>query len=149
MAADIGLMPQSNKPVHARTCNTTDALCKRGSVVIQAGTTDSSACVTTTSAGANGVLGVVLDQGDPNNSQLIPSSASVSVADIGDVEILVLGSTAYAVGDVLITSTTAGVAKKLASETTADQIGTVLQKITTGTNPQLISCRLNIVKRAA
>ena len=60
-----------------------------------------------------------------------------------------LGSTSYAVGDILITSTTAGVAKKLAAETTADQIGTVMQKITTGTSPQLISCRLNIVKRAA
>lgn len=147
--ADIGLMPTTNRALHFRTVNTTDALCKYGSVVISAGTTDSSACVTSTTAGDNKVLGVITDHGDPNNSDLIPSGASVSCADLGDVEILVLGSVSYEVGDILITSTTAGVAKKLAAESTADQIGTVLQKITTGTNPQLISCRLMINKRAA
>jgi hypothetical protein len=101
--ADIGLMPFVSKVVHARTVTTTDALCKHGSVVVSAATSDSSACVTTTSAGANLVLGVILDQGDPNNSGLIPSGATVSCADLGDVEILVLGGVTYAVGDVLVT----------------------------------------------
>lgn len=149
MAADIGLMPQGNRSISFSTYNTTDALCKKGSVVVSSATSDSSACKTTTSAGANAVLGVIVDQGDPNNSGLFASGSQVSVAEAGEVEILVLGGVTYAVGDILVTSTTAGVAKKIAAEATADQIGSVRQAITTGASPQLISCWLNIVKRAA
>lgn len=149
MAADIGLMPSKDFNVHSFTGNTTDALCKYGSIVISSATTDSNAVKTTTTAGDNLVMGVVTDQGDPNNSGLFASGSAVSVRDMGVAEVLLLGSVTYAVGDVIITSTTAGVGKKLASETTADQLGTCLQAITTGTNPQLVSVRLNIVKRAA
>ena len=147
--ADIGLMPGRNRPLKTRPAITTDALCKRGSVVVSPATGGSYDCVTSTSAGANLVMGVVLDQGDPNNSDLIPTGATVSLAEEGDCEILVLGSTAYAWGDILICTTTAGVAGKYTSGSTYDQIGIVTQNITTGTNVQLISCRLNIVKRAA
>ncbi len=147
--ADIALNPFVNHPTHFRTVTTTDALCKKGSVVISAASTDSSAVVTSTTAGDNLVIGVITDEGDPNNSGLIPSGATVSCADAGDVEILVLGGTAYVVGDILICTTTAGVAGKYSSGSTYDQIGICMQKITTGSAVQRIACRLNIFKRAA
>jgi hypothetical protein len=148
--ADLGLWPfASSKNLHSFTGKTTDALAKYGSVVVSAASTDSSEIVTTASAGANLVMGVVIDQGDPNNSGLHANGSFVSVQDMGDCEILVLGGVTYAVGDILICTTTAGVAGKYTSGSTYDQIGTVTQAVTTGTLPQLISCRLNIVKRAA
>jgi hypothetical protein len=141
--ADIGLNPPKRGIVHARTGVMKDANAKFGSVVVASGSSGHADMATTTSAGATGVEGVVCSQGDPNNSGLFASGEEVSVQDLGDCQILVLGSTAYARGDKLITSTTAGVAKKLASETgNMTIIGEVLQDVTTGTNPQLISCRL-------
>lgn len=143
--ADIGLNPPKAGNVHSRTAIMTDALCKFGSVVISANTASSVEVVTTTNAGTTGVMGVVTSIGDPNNSNLFAIGDETSLRDAGDVEILVLGSTAYAETDLLITSATAGVAKKLESETgLMDVIGYPVQKVTTGTNPQRISCRLNI-----
>ncbi len=142
---DIGLNPPKAGNVHSRTGVMQDALAKFGSVVIKSGTTSHCDMATTATASTVGVMGVVTSQGDPNNSGLFAVGDEVSVRDLGDVEILVLGSTAYARGDKLITSTTAGVAKKLESETGAmDIIGEVLQEVTTGTLPQRISCRLSI-----
>lgn len=147
--ADIGLNPPSRGILHARTGVCTDALAKFGSVVIQAGTGNHADVVTTTSAGATGVMGVIVSQGDPNNSGLFAVGDQPSVCDLGDVQILVLGSSTYAVGTPLITSTTAGVAKALAAETGADIIATSLQAVTTGTNPQLISARMIISRRGS
>lgn len=143
--ADIGLNPPKKGNVHSRTGVMIDALAKFGSVLVYSGTSGHADMATTTSAAAATVAGVVTSQGDPNNSGLFAIGDEVSVRDLGDVEILVLGSVTYARGDKLITTTTAGVAGKLGSTTGAmDIIGEVLQDVTTGTNPQLISCRLNI-----
>lgn len=144
MAFDyVGINPPKASNVHSRSGVMLDALAKFGSVVVASGTLGHADVATTTSAGAATVVGVVTSQGDPNNSGLFAVGDVVSLQDLGDVEILVLGSTTYARGDKLITSTTAGVAKKLASETgNMTIIGEVLQDVTTGTNPQLISCRL-------
>lgn len=140
---DINLNPPKAGNLHSRTGTMQDALAQFGSVVVKSGTTGHSDMATTASAGAAGVMGVVTSQGDPNNSGLFASGDEVSVRDAGDVEILVLGSTAYARGDRLITSTTAGVAKKVASETgLMTIIAEVLQDVTTGTASQLISARL-------
>jgi hypothetical protein len=140
---DIGLNPPKAGNLHSRTGRMQDALAKFGSPVVKSGTTSHCDMATTASAGAAGVCGVVTSQGDPNNSGLHPVDADVSVRDLGEVEILVLGSTSYARGDRLITSTTAGVAKKLASETgLMSIIAEVLQPVTTGSNPQRISARL-------
>lgn len=147
--ADIGLNPPMSGILHARTGVMQDALAKFGSVVVQAATGNHADMQTTTSAGATGVMGVVQSQGDPNNSGLFAVGDQPTVADLGDVQILVLGGVTYAVGDPLITSTTAGVAKKLAAETGADIIAYSLQAVTTGTNPQLISARLNITRRGS
>lgn len=146
---DIGLNPPSSSIIHARTGKMTDALAKFGSVVVQAATGNHADVVTTTSAGATGVMGVVQSQGDPNNNGLFAIGDEASVVDLGDVKILVLGGTTYAIGDPLITSTTAGVAKKLAAETGADIIATSLQAVTTGANPQLISARMIISRRGS
>jgi hypothetical protein len=141
--ADIALNPPKKGIIHARTGVMVDALAKFGSVLVASGTSSHADMATTTSAAASGVMGVVCSQGDPNNSGLFAVGAEASVQDLGDCQILVLGSTTYARGDKLITSTTAGVAKKLAAETgNMTIIGEVLQDVTTGTNPQLISCRL-------
>lgn len=141
--ADIGLNPPVASKVHSRTGVMADALAKFGSCLIASGTTEHALMITTTTAGDSQVMGVVTSQGDPNNSGLFAAGDEASVQDIGDVQILVLGSATYARGDKLITSTTAGVAKKLASETgSMTIIATVLQDVTTGTNPQLISARL-------
>lgn len=147
--ADIKLNPPKRGILHARTGRMVDALAKFGSVLVFSGTNSHVDMATTTSAGAAAVAGVVCQQGDPNNSGLFAVDDEASVQDLGDCQILVLGSVAYARGDKLITSTTAGVAKKLAAETGADIIGTVLQDVTTGTNPQLISCRLILSSRGS
>lgn len=147
--ADIKLNPPKAGNVHSRTGRMKDALAKFGSVLVFSGTDSHADMATTTSAGATKVAGVVTSQGDPNNSGLFAVDDEVSVRDDGDVELLVLGSVAYARGDLLITSTTAGVAKKLAAETGADIIGECLQDITTGSNPQRISCRLRLNRRGS
>lgn len=143
MSVDIGLNPPKRGNVHSRTGIMQDALAQFGSVVIASGTTGHADMSTTTTSNTTGVMGVVTSQGDPNNNQLFAVGDEVSVRDLGDVEILVLGGVTYARGDQLITSTTAGVAQKRVSQTgLMDLIGEVLQDVTTGTNPQLISCRL-------
>jgi hypothetical protein len=147
--ADVGLNPPKAGIVHARTGIMTDALAKFGSVVISAATGNHADVVTTTGAGSAIVLGVVQSQGDPNNSGLFAVGDEATVVDIGDVQILVLGGVTYAVGDQLITSATAGVAKKLAAETGAMVIATSLQAVTTGTNPQLISARMTLYTKGS
>jgi hypothetical protein len=143
--ADIGLNPPKAGILHARTGVMIDALAKFGSVLVYSGTSGHADMATTASAAAATVAGVVVSQGDPNNSGLFGIGDEVSVQDLGDCQILVLGGVTYARGDKLITTTTAGVAGKLGSTTGAmDIIGECLEDVTTGTNPQLISCRLNI-----
>lgn len=145
MANDVGLNPPTRGNVHSRSGVMTDALAQFGTVLITANTANHSEMVTTTSAGTTGVQGVVTSQGDPNNSGLFAVNDIVSVRDQGDAQILVLGGVSYAETDLLITSTTAGVAKKLESETgSMDVIGYPVQKVTTGSASQLISVRLNI-----
>ena len=143
--ADINLNPPLSRKGQCKTGVMVDALAKFGSVLVASGTSGHADMATTTSAGATAVEGVVVSQGDPNNSGLFAVGDEASVAYSGVVQILVLGSVTYARGDKLITSTTAGVAKKLASETgNMTIIGEVEQDVTTGTNPQLISCRLTL-----
>lgn len=146
---DIGLRPPKRGIVHTRTGRMKDALATFGSVLVFSGSNSHADMATTTSAGATKVAGIVVQQGDPNNSGLFAVDDEASVQDIGDCQILVLGSTAYARGDLLITSTTAGVCKKLAAETGADIVAEVLQDVTTGTNPQLISGRLMLYRRGS
>lgn len=143
--ADIGLNPPKRNILHARTGVMKDALATFGSVVVYSGTSGHADMATTTSAAAATVAGIVVSQGDPNNSNLFAVGDEVSVQDLGDCQALVLGSVTYARGDKLITTTTAGVLGKLGSTTGAmDIVGEVLQDVTTGSNPQLISIRLNI-----
>ena len=120
-----------------------DALAQFGSIVVNSGSSRASDAATTASAGATGIIGVVQSQGDPNNSGLFAINDEVSVRDLGDAQVLVLGGVTYARGDLIITSTTAGVGKHRAAETTCDVLGFCLQDITTGTNSQLISVRLD------
>ena len=143
--ADIGLNPPKRGILHARTGVMTAATAKYGSVVKKDGTSGHADMTPTTAATDTGIMGVVCSQGDPNNSGLFATGDEVSVQDLGDAQVLVLGSVTYARGDKLIPTTTAGVAGKLSSETgLLEIIGTVLQDVTTGSNPQLISVRLNI-----
>lgn len=145
--SDVNLNPPFSSNVHSRACRVAAyAGVKYGAVVVASGSSSAADVATTTSAGATGVMGVVQSHGDPNNSDLFANGDVIDVRDEGDAEILVLGSVSYVRGEALVTSTTAGVAKKRASETTADIIGYVLQDVTTGTNPQLISCRLAITR---
>ena len=141
--ADIGLNPPFSSNLHSRTCVMKDALAQFGSIVVNSGSDYHAAAATTASAGATGIIGVVQSQGDPNNSGLFAINDEVTVRDLGDAQVLVLGGTQYARGNLILTSTTAGVGKKRLSETTCDVLGYCLQDITTGTNPQLISVRLD------
>lgn len=147
--ADINLNPPKKGPIGLpMTGVMQDALAKFGSVVVKSGTSGHADCATTASAGAAGVMGVVQSQGDPNNSGLFASGDEVTLQRAGDCAVLVLGGVSYARGDRLITSTTAGVAKKLASETgLMSIIAIVEQDVTTGTNPQLISARLVLLEQ--
>lgn len=141
--ADIGLNPPKAGNVHSRTGVMKDALAKFGSVLVSSGVGGHADMSTTTTPGDPKATGIVTSQGDPNNSGLFAVGDEASVRDLGDAELLVLGSTTYARGDRLIASATAGVAKKLAGETgDLCLIGESLQDVTTGTNPQRISCRL-------
>lgn len=143
--ADIGLNPPVKGPTHFKTGIMIDALAKFGSVLVYSGTSGHADMATTTAAAAATVAGVVQSQGDPNNSGLFAVGDEASIADAGPCQILVLGGVTYARGDKLITTTTAGVAGKLGATTGAmDIIAEVLQDVTTGSNPQLISCMLNI-----
>lgn len=143
---DIGLTPPKAGNLHSRAGRPTTTGMKFGMVVV-ADTTDGGhdAITTTTTAADTGVVGVITSQGDPNNSGQFAVGDECSVRDLGDVELLVLGGTAYNEKDLFITSTTAGVAKKLEAETgSIDLIGRCLQSLTTGSNPQRVSCKLNI-----
>lgn len=143
--ADINLVPPVKGPTHFKCGVMKDSLAKFGSVVVYSGTSGHADVATTASAAAATIAGVVHSQGDPNNSGLFVTNDEVSLADAGPCQVLVLGSTTYARGDKLITTTTAGVAGKLGSTTGAmDILGEVLEDVTTGTNPQLISCMINI-----
>lgn len=147
--ADIGLNPPRSTKVLSRSGIMADALAQFGSVLVSAATTNSAEMQTTTSAGATNVTGVVGSQGDPNNSGLFAIGDEATVVELGDHPVLVLGGTTLAVGDALITSTTAGVCKKLAGETGACIVGYSLQAITTGSASQLVSCRLALQVRGS
>jgi hypothetical protein len=96
-----------------------------------------------TAAGEEPLAGVITSQGDPNSSDAFAVGDEMSIRDEGEAEVLVLGSTAYDEGDYIIASNTAGVGKKLESETGVIMLlGRCLQKCTTGTNPQRISVHL-------
>lgn len=143
---DIGLNPPKAGNLHSRPGVMQDALAKFGSLLVKSGTTSHCDMATTASAGAAGGMGVCTSQGDPNNSGLFAVGDEVSVRDLGDAEVLVLAAGAtYARGDRIITSTTAGVGKKLASETGLMTIfGEVLQEVVTGAGAtQRISVRIN------
>lgn len=146
--ADIGLNPPKAGNVHSRTGVMTDALASFGAVLVSAANGNHADMVTTTSAGATGVMGVVTSQGDPNNNGLFAVGDDASVRDLGDAEVQVVAGT-YAVGDPLITSTVAGCAKKRAAETGADVLGYSLQAITTSANGQRISARILISRAGA
>lgn len=142
---DIGLNPPKAGNLHSRAGRATATGIKFGSLVA-ADTSEGghdAVIPTAASAGALGVIGVCTSQGDPNASNLFAVGDEFSVRDLGDAEVLVLGSTAYDENDLIITSATAGVGKKLEAETgVMTLVGRSLQKITTGTNPQRISVRL-------
>lgn len=141
--ADIGLNPPRASNIASRTCTMADALAKFGSVVVWSGSSSHADVATTTSAGATSVAGVVVDQGDPNNSGLHASGDDVTVRYLGDVEINVVAGT-YARGDKLITSTTAGAAKKLVGETgNMTIIGECLQDIVLAQAGR-VSCKLTL-----
>lgn len=143
--ADINLAPPKATKLHSRTGVMKDALAKFGSIVVSSGTSGHADMSTSTTAGDPLVQGVVASQGDPNNSDLFAVGDEVSVCDLGDQPVLLLGATTYARGDRIIQSTTAGVGKKIAAETgDLCMIGTVLQDVTTGANPQLVSVRVNV-----
>jgi hypothetical protein len=145
--ADIGLNPPKATNIHSRTGVMQDALAQFGSILVQAGTGNHADMQTTTTAGATGVMGVVTSQGDPNNSGLFAVGDQASVRDLGDAEVLVVAGT-YAVGDPIITSTTAGAGKKLAAESGADVLGYSLQAITLAATGR-ISVRLQITRRGS
>lgn len=144
---DIGLNPPKAGNVHSRTGIMNDALAQFGSIVVSYSNINHADMATSTTAGDPTVMGVVTSQGDPNNSGLFAVGDQASVRDLGDTAVLVLGAgAAYARGDRIIQSTTAGVGKKLAGETgDLCMVGEVLQDCTTGAAAsQLISVRVNV-----
>ena len=144
--ADIGLNPPKRGPLHSRTGviasgGATGA--QFGAVVVSSGTASHADVATTTNAGDPLVMGVITSQGDPNNSGAFIAGDEVSIADLGDAQVLCESGTASARGDRMIASSTAGLAKKYGAETgDLCVIGECLQDVTTGANPQLVSVRL-------
>lgn len=146
--ADIGLNPPAAGNIKSRTGRATTSGITFGMLLVS-DTSDGAheAMTQSTSAGQNGLTGVCTSQGDPNNSDAFAIGDEFSCRSIGDAEVLVLGSTSYDENDYLIASTTPGVAKKLESETgVITLLGRCMSKLTTGTNPQRVSCELAIQK---
>ena len=143
---DVGLNPPVRGNIHSRTGQAGTTGMKFGMVVVSAQTANHAEMVLTTTAGDPLTLGVITTQGDPNNSGAFALGDEFSVRDAGDVQVLVDATTALNVGDILIASTTAGQAKKLASETgtTLCILGRSMQKITVGAAAGLVSCRLEL-----
>ena len=136
---DVGLNPPTRGNVHSRSGTAAGTGITFGMIVIHGGNDDHDAMVASSATGATGVQGIVTSQGDPNNSGLFVSGDSFSVRDAGDAQVLVLGSTGYDLTDMIIASATKGVGAKRSTETgVMDVIGYPVQKVTTGTNPQLI-----------
>lgn len=141
--ADVGLNPPYNTKQHCKSGVMKDALAQFGSIVVSSGTSGHADMITSTSLGDPLIEGVVVSQGDPNNSGLFAQGDLVSVCDLGIIPVLLLGSTTYARGDRIIQSSTAGVGKKIASETgDLGLVGICEQDVTTGTNPQLVAVRV-------
>lgn len=146
MSDVIGLNPPKAGNRHSLTGRATVTGMKFG-MIAAPDTSDGGhdAMLLSTSAGQTPLAGVITSQGDPNNSDAFAVGDEFSVRDEGEAEVLVLGSTSYSETDLIIASATAGVGKKLESETGNIMIlGRCLQKVTTGTNSQRISVKLQM-----
>lgn len=142
--ADIGLNPPDNRPADFCTVTMTVATGKYGMIVVPDGAPHADAKITT-AAGETKLLGVIVDQGDPNNSGLFATGAQVSVARGGVVEVLFQNGTVIARGDTIIASGTAGMAKVLAAEAKPyDVLGYAEEARTIGAAAGRASVRLHI-----
>lgn len=146
--SDIGLNPRATRHDVVVGGVATETGIKFGDVVVvdTAATGQGRAIKRTTTAGANGVRGVVVTQTDPTNGSAVGDNLEVCTR--GTVEINIVANQALTKNDQLVTSTTAGAAKKLLSETTPDVIGRVNMDLASTASVVRVSCDLNIYQHA-
>lgn len=144
MAAALGLMPVYTRPTDILPVVMSAATGKRGYIVALTADTEPSSATITTTAGQQ-PFGVIVDEGDPNNSDLHASGAVVSVATGGICDVMFDAAEAITKGDKIICSGTDGLAKVLAAE--ADPywlLGEAMQTITIGSAAGKASVKLAI-----
>lgn len=146
--SDIGTNPRATRHDVVVGGVATEAGIKFGDVVImdRATTGQGRAIKRTTTAGDNYVRGVVVTQCGPSGCAV---GDNLEVCLKGCVEINIVASLALTKGDELVTSTTAGAAKKLAGETTPDVIGSVNMDLASTASVTRVSCDLNIRRNPA
>ena len=105
-------------------------------------TTEADTCTPCASGGGIAYGVITTPQGDPNNSGIIPSGATVEVTYTGTVPVLLISGT-YSKGDPIVASTVYGYGKKLGSESGAPmmilgEFADVAATLTSGAYPQSV-----------
>lgn len=114
--ASIGLNPPKVRGTEFETRRMTVATGKKGMLVVPSGDGTHDGAKIATTAGETKLLGVIKNEGDPNNSGLFPTGANVSVQKDGPAEVLFDAAEAITEGDTIIASGTDGHAKVLGAE---------------------------------
>lgn len=109
--------------------------------------TDHKAVKLPTAAGENYVRGICVSQTDPSSGSAVGDVLEICVEGIAECNIV--ASQALTAGDELVTSTTPGAAKKLASETTPDVIGRTVQDLASTAAVTRVGVELHIRRNPA
>src|SRR5258708_5478255 len=145
---DIGVNPTGTRHDRVLAGYATETGIKFGDIVRwdTASTGNHRAIIRTTTAGDNQIAGVVVSQTDPTSGSAVGDL--LEVCDLGVCEVNVVASQTLVKGDLLISSTTAGAVKKIASETTPDVLGRVNMDLTSIASVVRVSVNVNIYQHA-
>jgi hypothetical protein len=145
---DIGLNPTGTRHDRVVPGYAVETGIKFGDVLVwdTSSTVNHRACKRTTTAGDAPLAGVCVTQTDPVNGTAIGDVIEICSAGIAEVN--VVSSQALTKGDKLVSSTTAGAAKKLASETTPDILGRVNMDLASTASVTRVSVEINIYQHA-
>jgi hypothetical protein len=148
MALDIGLNPTGTRHDRVAAGYATETGIKFGDVLVwdTASTGNHRAVKRTSTAGDAPLAGVCITQTDPTNGTAVGDFIEVCYS--GVVEVNIVASQALTKGDKLISSTTAGACKKLASETTPDVLGRCNMDLASTASVVRVSCEVNIYQHA-
>lgn len=145
---DSGINPTGTRHNRVLPGYATETGIKFGDVLVwdTSSTVNHRAVKRTTNAGDAPLAGVCVTQTDPTNGSAVGDF--IEVCDLGICEVNIVASQALTKGDKLISSTTAGAAKKLASETTPDILGRVNMDLSSTASVVRVSVIVDIYQHA-